>query len=188
MTTALLVIDAQESFRARAEWAEVADPLVADRIADLVAAARRRGEPVHWLLHAEPGTNTVFDPALGHVHLMAELRVRPDEPVTTKTSINAFTSTDLESRLRQQGVERVAICGIRTEQCCETTARLAADLGFEVVFVTEATTTTALPGLPAAEVIARTETVLQGRGFATIATVAEFTAGLPAGTDPGRPR
>ncbi|XLM22660.1 isochorismatase family protein, partial [Chromobacterium piscinae] len=32
-----------------------------------------------------------------------------------------------------------AISGIRTEQCCETTARVASDLGYEVDFVSEAT-------------------------------------------------
>jgi DNA-binding CsgD family transcriptional regulator len=33
------------------------------------------------------------------------------------------------------------VCGIRTEQCCETTARVAFDLGYHVTFVTEATAT-----------------------------------------------
>ncbi len=33
------------------------------------------------------------------------------------------------------------MCGIRTEQCCETTARVAFDLGYQVTFVTEATAT-----------------------------------------------
>ena len=33
------------------------------------------------------------------------------------------------------------MCGIRTEQCCETTARVAFDLGYHVTFVTEATAT-----------------------------------------------
>lgn len=116
---------------------------------------------------------------------MAELVPRDGEPVITNTSINAFTSTDLEPQLRERGIDRVAICGIRTEQCCETTARVAADLGFEVVFVTEATTTSGLPGLEAAEIMARIEAVLRGREFATIATVAEFTAdfGGPTGAD-----
>jgi nicotinamidase-related amidase len=180
MTTALLVIDVQESFRARPEWADIQNPAIADRIALLVEAARERDEPVFWVLHTEPGSETVFDPAEGHVRVLGELSPRADEPLLHKTSINAFTSTDLEARLRDAGVDRVVICGIRTEQCCETTARVASDLGFDVVFVTDATTTSAIGDLSAAEIIARTETVLRGREFATISTTAEFTSGLAA--------
>lgn len=35
----------------------------------------------------------------------------------------------------------VAICGLTTNHCCETTARLACDLGFEVTFIIDATAT-----------------------------------------------
>ena len=84
----------------------------------------------------------------------------------------------------------VAVCGLRTEQCVETTARLASDLGYEVTFLTDATGTFPIPHraapadrpldemladprtLAAADVVARTEYALAGR-FATIATVTE---------------
>ena len=36
----------------------------------LVDLARAEGDLVVWVLHAEPGTGTVFDPASGHVRLM----------------------------------------------------------------------------------------------------------------------
>jgi nicotinamidase-related amidase len=38
-------------------------------------------------------------------------------------------------------VRRLAITGIQLEQCCETTARVAADLGYAVDFVDDATDT-----------------------------------------------
>jgi len=38
-------------------------------------------------------------------------------------------------------VRRVAITGIQMEQCCETTARIAADLGYAVDFVIDGTMT-----------------------------------------------
>ena len=99
--------------------------------------------------------------------------------------------------LTTRGVREVIICGIRTEQCCETTARLACDLGYDVTFVTDATATTPIPHhtaaagrtaaeiladpltLPAFDVIARTEYALAGR-FATISTVAELTSAAVA--------
>ena len=69
------------------------------------------------------------------------------------------------------------IAGIRTEQCCETTARHASDEGWAVDYVTEATLTfdMSTPGgerLTAAQIRERTATVLAGR-FATLCSVEE---------------
>lgn len=82
-----------------------------------------------WILHAEPGSGSAFDPASGFVRLMDGLTAEPGEPAVTKTSRNAFTATNLDQLLTSAGVRRVVIAGIQTEQCCETTARVAADMG-----------------------------------------------------------
>ncbi|MEV8175642.1 isochorismatase family protein [Microbacterium sp. NPDC079176] len=178
--TALLVIDAQESFRQRPdEWAATANPGVIDNISQLVAYARRSGDAVVWVTHSEPGSGGVFDPANGFVRVVSDLDPQSDEIAVTKTTVNAFTSTDLEDQLRRRSVGRVVVCGIRTEQCCETTARMAADLGFTVEFVTDATTTSAIEatdGLAAVsgdEIMQRTESILAARGFATIVRTAD---------------
>lgn len=187
MTRALLVIDVQESFRQRPDWAAVSDPDIAGKVARLADHARDRGDLVVWILHTEPGTGSVFDPAAGHVRPMAGLAPRDGEPVLTKTSHNAFTTTNLQQLLTSRAVTELAVCGIRTEQCCETTARLASDLGYRVDFVIDATASqpiaapshrpggdreTGRTGLTAAEVIERTRYVLAGR-FATVTTVEE---------------
>lgn len=192
MNTALLVIDVQESFRQRPLWRTTSNPDIVDDVSRLVAAARRRGDLVVWVLHTEPGTGSVFDPASGYVRPMDGLVPRAGDPVITKTSHNAFTTTNLQQVLVARGVGHVVICGIRTEQCCETTARVASDLGYQVTFVTEATATNPIPHwdlpadvtveelladprtLPVEAIIARTEYALAGR-FATIATVAELS-------------
>ena len=177
MNRALLVIDVQESFRARAEdWATIQNQDIAKPVTRLVDAARADGDLVVWIMHAEPGSDTVFDPASGHVRLLEELQPQPDEPRIVKTSINAFTTTNLQQQLMYHGVREIAICGIRTEQCCETTARVASDLGFDVTFVTDATTTSGIDGLSAEDIIARTEAVLAAREFARIATTDELVA------------
>jgi nicotinamidase-related amidase len=194
MTRALIVIDVQESFRQQPMWAASSSPGIAGQVSQLVTAAREGGDLVVWVLHAEPGSGTAFDPASGYVRLMDGLEPRPGEPVITKTSHNAFTTTNLQQQLTTRAIGDLVICGIRTEQCCETTARVAADLGFSVTFVTDATATYPIghrdaPAgrtvaeiwadprtLQVADIIARTEYVLAGR-FAIIATVAELTTG-----------
>jgi nicotinamidase-related amidase len=188
--TALIVIDVQESFRVRPNWQAVNHPDIADRVNRLVASARKRGDLVVWVLHTEPGTGGAFDPANGHVRLIEGLEPIDGEPVIRKTSHNAFTTTNLQQVLTQHGIREVVISGIRTEQCCETTTRVASDLGYDVVFVTEATATTPLPHwtmpwdapleqvladprtLMPAVVVERTEYALAGR-FATIRTLDE---------------
>jgi hypothetical protein len=66
------------------------------------------------------------------------------------------------------------------EQCCETTARVAADLGYAVDFVTEATMTFPIPNwdspgeeLGVDAIRERTEYALRRR-FARIVTVAQL--------------
>ncbi|GAA1606179.1 isochorismatase family protein [Kribbella sancticallisti] len=192
--TALIVIDVQESFRVRPNWKAVNHPDIADRVNVLVDAARAKGDLVVWVLHTEPGTGGAFDPAEGHVRLIEGLEPRAGEPILHKTSHNAFTTTNLQQIFTQHGIREVVISGIRTEQCCETTTRVASDLGYDVVFVTEATATTPLPHwttpadatleeiladprtLSPEVIVERTEYALAGR-FATIRTLDE-QAGL----------
>ncbi|MFI0897006.1 cysteine hydrolase family protein [Streptomyces sp. NPDC020983] len=192
MPTALVVIDVQESFRQRESWQAASDPDVAEKVARLVGLARERGHLVVWVLHSEPGTGTVFDPDNGHVRLMDGLTPQAGEPQLTKTAHNAFTTTNLQQILTAHGVRALITCGIRTEQCVETTTRLASDLGYDVTFVTDATATEPIEhrdapaGRPLAEVladprtllpadiIARTEYALAGR-FATVTTLKELT-------------
>lgn len=186
--TALLIIDIQRSFTVLPRWRAVSDPDIARRAQRLVDDARGRGDHVIWILHAEPGTGTACDPSEGLVTLQPGLDPSNDEPVLTKTSRNAFTTTRLQQILTEREIHRLRICGIQTEQCCETTARLAADLGYTVDFVIDATATFPIPHrdaaadtpyeqllrdprtLSTAAVMERTEYALAGR-FARIVTV-----------------
>ncbi|HEX3789233.1 MAG TPA: isochorismatase family protein [Pseudonocardiaceae bacterium] len=180
MTKALIVIDVQESFRQDPSWAESSNPDIVGQVNLLVDQARAENDLVVWVLHSAPGTGTAFDPATGHVRLMDGLQPRDGEPILTKTAHNAFTTTNLQQTLTIRGIRELLVSGIRTEQCCETTTRVGADLGFELTFVTDATATTPLPHrksgavLGTKELVERTEYALAGR-FATIATVAELT-------------
>ncbi|NUR31846.1 MAG: isochorismatase family protein [Catenulispora sp.] len=195
---ALVVIDVQESFRARPIWQLIDNPDIATDVNRLVDHARAVGDLVVWVQHVEPGTGTVFDPALGHVRYLEGLREPvAGEPELRKTSHNAFTTTNLQQLLTERGINEVRICGIRTEQCCETTARVASDLGYQVTFVVDATATNPIPHrdaptdltpeeiladprtLSAEDVVERTVFALAGR-FATIATVDQVVGAEPA--------
>ena len=188
---ALLAIDVQESFRHGPLWDAVSNPDVVDDVRLLVDASRAAGDLVVWVLHAEPGSGSPFDPESGYVRVVDELDPRPGEPLVTKSSINAFTTTNLHQVLVSHGIREVVVCGLQTELCCETTARLASDLGYRVVFVTDATATfpiehrDAPPERSLSEILAdpltltvdalieRTEYALAGR-FAEIRSMADL--------------
>lgn len=175
--TALLVIDAQESFRHRPYWNDADSAAYFDRQQALIDGARSAGIPLVQIFHVEP--EGVFSLASGWVRALAPLRVEADA-VFHKTRHSALVGSGLDVWLTQHGIRRLLISGIRTEQCCETTARHASDLGYAVDYVSEATLTFAMRDAHGrdwtpAEIKARTELVLDQR-FARIVTVGEALA------------
>lgn len=172
--TAVLAVDIQQSFLHAKYWRDDDLSAFRDSVLRLLQGAGERGWPVVRILHNE-NNNGPFDPANGWVQPMDWMPL--DVAATFNKGVhNAFTDTGLEGWLRGHGIRRVIVAGIRTEQCCETTARGASDLGFQVDFVTEATLT--FPMVHAAsghhydagEIKQRTELVLDGR-FARIRSV-----------------
>jgi nicotinamidase-related amidase len=172
--SALLVIDIQDSFKATPRWELRNNPRFEENVERLIRSWRAAGLPVIFFLHTDPDPG--FETSSPFFRLMDFLQPEPGEPLIVKNTRNAFTSTNLQEVLREKGVERLVVTGISTEQCCETTTRVAADLGYDVDFVTEATRTFPITDpatgevLTTDEIVRRTEFVLRGR-FARIATV-----------------
>jgi nicotinamidase-related amidase len=181
--TALLVIDVQESFRARPYWQAEELPAFLANTQRLIDGCRERGVPVLQVFHQEPAedVSNPFHPASGLVRAMPELKLDGDAVFYKEVHSALFGKTSggvtLEKWLHDQDVEEIVVTGIRTEQCCETTTRHAADLGFKVRFATDATLTFPMRSragrmFSAAEIRERTELVLDGR-FAQIVSAAE---------------
>lgn len=177
---ALLVIDVQDSFLQRDYWDETALPPFRQHVLMLIAGARAAGIPVVYVLH-EDGDGP-FAAASGFVRPMDWLPANPDA-IFIKHVHNAMLDSGLQPWLAERGIGKLLVSGIRTEQCCETTTRVASDLGFAVDFVSEATLTFAmrhpLSGklFSADEIREKTELVLAGR-FADIVTVEQALARL----------
>jgi nicotinamidase-related amidase len=177
--TALLVIDAQQSFEHRPYWNESDAPAFFDRLQALVDGAKARHLPVVQIFHIEE--SGAFSLASGHIKTLASLSISPDV-VFHKHRHSALVGSGLPIWLTEQGIERLIVSGIRTEQCCETTTRHASDCGYSVDFVSEATLTFAMTDRTgrqwsASEIKARTELVLDGR-FARVLTVNQALAAV----------
>jgi len=135
-----------------------------------------RDMPAHMRGFAQAVGNT--DGAQEH-EILEELRPRPGEVVLNKTTVGAFNSTGIDQTLRTLGIEQLAIAGVSTNSCVETTARDAADRGYECVLVEDAcgaarvefhdATLTSFRRLfgrvvPAADVIAELQAGIDGPG------------------------
>lgn len=173
--TVLLVIDVQESFRI---YSDADVPAFVERLQKLVDGAKARNIRVVQVFHvADSGP---FSIASGLVRTFSQVTIVPDA-VFHKRKHSALVGSGLDVWLVQNGIRRIIISGIKTEQCCETTTRHASDTGYAVDFVSEATLTFAMKDAQgrswsAAEIKARSELVLEKR-FARIATVDEALAG-----------
>jgi len=170
-TTALMVVDMQYfdahpdfgmgaqlkgagRFReAEYYFSEVAQ--IVPRIARLQAAFREvEMELIHTRVKAltrDARDITPHHKAKGHSYLpgskevefLEEVAPRGDEIILDKTTTSCFTSTGLDLLLRNIGVDTLVIAGVDTCYCVESTVREAADRGYAVVLVGDATATSA---------------------------------------------
>ena len=172
-SSALLVVDVQESFRHRPYFDPNELPAYLAAQNQLIAGCVAAGIPVVRILHLEE--EGVFSLASGYVRPLDGLIDFAPATTIYKRRHSALAGTDLAAWLTERGIRRVIVSGIRTEQCCETTTRAASDAGFEVDFVTAATFTFTMVHksgrrYSTAEIRERTELVLDGR-FASVCTV-----------------
>jgi len=172
-TTALILIDVQQSFRHSPYWSDREAPAFLSRTNALIDGATRAGVPIVRIFHVDG--DKAFSLASGHVRPLDGLAPFDAAVEFHKTRHSALVGTGLMVWLHKQRISRLIVAGIRTEQCCETTTRHASDEGFEVDFVPEATLTFDMKHLDgsllaSSDIVARTTAVLTGR-FATICSV-----------------
>ena len=135
----LLVIDLQKEYLSAGRPLFVRDgQAVLDRSKRLMDAARRKGIGIVHIKHVSsdpadetfnansPWTNFAYDVPAG-------------EPVVVKNRPGAFHSTTLDGILRAAHVETVAVLGLLSFMCCDTTAREAHARGYKVLFLEDAT-------------------------------------------------
>jgi nicotinamidase-related amidase len=154
-TTALLVIDMQNSFVAEGGTYETPPARdIIPRLERLIAFAREHGMPIVWTQsdHSAPHSGIMLkkfpaireDRELWRGEPSFELYPEMVQPAAgefrvVKHKYDAFWETDLDAILRNSGVETVVIVGTATNICCESTARSAFFRDYQVVVVGDCT-------------------------------------------------
>jgi nicotinamidase-related amidase len=178
---ALLVVDVQRGLDDLAYWGERNNPGCEANVAVLIAAWRDAGRPVVFVRHDSTEPGSPLAPGLSGNAFKDVVTGEPDLLVTKTVNSAFFGTPDLNAWLRDQDIEEVVICGITTNQCCETTARMAGNLGFRTLFALDATHAfdrRALDGavIPADEISRVTAANLEGE-FATVVSTAALLDG-----------
>jgi nicotinamidase-related amidase len=179
---ALLVVDVQQGF-GDPVWGARANPDAEANIATLLAAWHGAGRPVVHVRHDSDEEVSPLRPD-GPGNALQPFVVAAGEPdlLVTKSVNSAFHGTpDLDAWLRERALEGVVVCGITTNHCCETTARVGGNLGHRVLFVTDATYTFDRAGpdgvvITAGELARVTSANLHDE-FARVVTTAALVAG-----------
>jgi nicotinamidase-related amidase len=137
---ALVVVDVQQGFGDPA-WGRRNNPASEEHIAALLARWRERSWPVVLVRHdsAEPGSP--LTPGTPGNALMPFVDGAHDLLVTKSVNSSFHGEPSLQAWLDGEGIERLYVCGITTNHCCETTARVGGNLGYDVRFVLDATHT-----------------------------------------------
>jgi len=176
---ALLVIDVQQGID-NPRLGPRNNPEAEKRIADLLAAWRAAGRPVIHVQHMSVEPNSLLRPGLPGNAIKKEAQPIAGEPLFQKNVNSAFIGTDLEKYLRSQGIENLVMVGLTTEHCISSSARMAANLGFNVTVVADATATFGRRGFDgthySAELVHGVELASLSGEFATVRNSSEVLA------------
>ena len=116
MNTALILIDVQESFRHRPYWDDTDLPVFLERCNALLKGAQAGGIPIVRILQSD-GPELADNPfALTSGHVCPLEGLTPYEATVefVKHRHSALVETGLADWLRQHGITRLIIAGIRT--------------------------------------------------------------------------
>ncbi|MYW03284.1 isochorismatase family protein [Streptomyces sp. SID3343] len=177
----LIVIDVQKGFDDAEFWGKRNNPDAEANIAALVAAWERTGRPVVLVRHDSTDPSPLHPDTPGNDFKDVVAEVEPDLLVTKHVNSAFYGTPDLHAWLTARGANQLVIVGIQTNMCNETTARMAGNLGYDVLFAIDAMHTFELAGpdgdvMTADELTRATVTTLHGGRFARIVHTADLLA------------
>jgi nicotinamidase-related amidase len=138
--TALLLIDVQQGLD-DPRWGERNNPGAERNIAALLTAWRQARRPVLHVQHMSQQPDSPLRPERPGNAFKPEAVPKSGEPIFQKTVNSAFIGTALEEHLRTRQIDTLVIVGLTTDHCVSSTTRMAANLGFTAIVVSDATAT-----------------------------------------------
>lgn len=135
--TALIIMDVQQGFD-DSKWGRRNNPDAEANISCILNLRRSEKRPIIHVQHCSVEPGSLLGPEHPGCQFKPEAKPNEDEPVFKKTVNSVFIGTELESYLKNCGIEHIVIVGLTTDHCVSTTTRMAGNLGFNVLLVSDA--------------------------------------------------
>jgi len=132
------LIDIQQGFD-DAAWGERNNPLAEENAARLLEFWRKKNQSIIHICHHSTDKNSLLHASKIGSKFKKIVAPLKGETIFSKSVNSAFIGTGLEKYLRKENISSLVICGLTTPHCVSTSTRMAANLGFEVVLVSDAT-------------------------------------------------
>ena len=136
--TVLLVIDVQKGLD-DPSLGKRNNPDAESNIALLLSKCRKHELPIIHIRHCSVEPNSPLHPELPGNEFKEEAQPLPGETQFSKSVNSAFIGTGLEEYLQEHDISSLVIVGLTTDHCVSASTRMAADLGFNVTLVSDAT-------------------------------------------------
>jgi nicotinamidase-related amidase len=133
----LLPVDMQQAFDAPPWPRRWNDAVDANGLA-LLAAWRAAARPIIHVRHDSVQPGSTLAPGAPGNAFRPGFEPLDGEPLVAKSVNAAFIGTDLDERLKELGAKHVVTFGISTDMCVSTTVRVGANLGWDMILVTDA--------------------------------------------------
>ncbi len=167
MPPALMIVDVQKGFDRADFWGPRNNP---DCEANIAALLEHWSGPRIFVRHDSTEPGSPLAPGQPGNDFKDVITGEPDVLITKHVNSCFYGEPDLHQWLQERGITELAICGITTNHCCETTARMAGNLGYDVQFVIDATHTFDRGNLTADQLVEATATNLHGEFAAVVRT------------------
>ena len=142
MNSALIVVDIQNDYFPGGAMELVGSEAAAQVANRVQRHFREQGLPVFNVKHiAKSPTATFFLPGTKGAEIHVSVQPIDGEAVIVKHFPNAFRETDLAAQLAKASIRELAIVGMMTHMCIDTTVRAANDAGFKVTVYADACAT-----------------------------------------------
>ncbi|MDR5710996.1 cysteine hydrolase family protein [Nesterenkonia flava] len=138
---ALVVVDVQQAFHDAEYWGGRNNSACEENIGTLIEHWRNTNRPVVFVRHDSADPDSPLHPDRPGNQFQNVVTGTPDLLVIKAVNSCFHGTPNLHTWLQQEGIEELVICGITTNHCCETTARVGGNLGYRVFFALDATHT-----------------------------------------------
>ena len=134
---ALILIDVQNAFF-DPKWGKRNNPNAEQNMLRLLQHFRVKKRKIIHIQHVSDNPNSLFYQGETQA-FQAGFEPLANEPVFQKKVNSAFIGTALLDYLKSQGITELAIAGLTLPHCVSTTTRMAANYGFLVKLIENAT-------------------------------------------------